>query len=206
MDFGIAFSWRKYSVRNSLPCITRSLTSCSPRSFSCGIEGDPHLKRGHDVWIVIRLRVTEIGRYEDMLEIRFARVSNNQQFSVIRKVKAIIGDADDYALLRPTAPYVPRRRANNRQAISGWISGTPPPRLLAIAWRSKLRRYEIPANQRPILSIPPINTATGGDIVPAEIRSLIPRTLNLSTHADTFCKLLWLEEIAMEYINYLIQL
>jgi helicase MOV-10 len=179
--------------------------SCSLHSFSCGIEGDPYLRRGRDVRVIVRLCVTEIGRYEDMLEIRFTRVSDNQPFSVTRKVKAIVGDAADYALLRPTAPYVPRQRTN-RQAISDWITGVPPPRLLAIAWRSKLRQYQIPPNDRAILSIPPVNTDTGGDIVPAEIRSLLPGTLSRSTHADMFCKLLWLEEISMEYINYLIQL
>jgi hypothetical protein len=139
-----------------------------------------------------------------MLEIRFARVSNNQQFSVTRKVKAIIGDAADYALLLPTAPYVQRRRAN-REAISDWIPGVPPTRSSAIAWRSKLRQYTIPEKDLRILSLPPVNTNAGGDIVPPEIRSYLPRTLNLSTHADTFSKLLWLEEISMGYINYLIQ-
>jgi helicase MOV-10 len=176
----------------------------SIRSFSCGIEGDPYLRRGRDVRVVIRLCVAEIGRYEDMLEIRFARVSNNQQFSVTRKVKAIIGDAADYALLLPTAPYAQRRRAN-REAIRDWIPGVPLTRSSPIAWRSRLLQYKIPEKDLPILSLPPVNTNAGGDVVPPEIRSYLPRTLNLSTHADTFCKLLWLEEISMEYINYLIQ-
>lgn len=178
---------------------------CSPRSFSCGIEGDPLLRRGRDVRIIVRLRATQIGRYEDILEIRFARVSNNQQFSVTRTVKAVVGDATGYALLLPTAPYVPRRRSN-RQGITSFVPGVAPPRLLAIAWRTKLGKYRIPKTFRPILSLPPNRSDNGEDIVPTQIRSLFPRTLSLSSHANAFCQLQWLEEIAMECVNYLTHL
>jgi hypothetical protein len=44
----------------------------------------------------------------------------------------------------------------------------------------------------------------GQDIVPAEIRSLLPSTLRLENHAITFRLLLWLEEITAAYVNYLI--
>ncbi|KAH9983175.1 P-loop containing nucleoside triphosphate hydrolase protein [Russula compacta] len=153
--------------------------------------------RGRDVRIIVRLRTTEIGRYEDILEIRFARLSNNQQFSVTRRIKAVVGDATGYALLLPAAPYVPRRRAN-RQEITGFVSGVAPPRLLAIAWRTNLGKYRIPKTFRPILSLPPNRSDNGEDIVPTQIRSLFPGALRLSSHANAFCLLQWLEEIAME--------
>lgn len=175
-----------------------------PHSFSCGLEGDPHLRRGRDVRIIVRLRVAEIGTYRDTLEIRFSRVSNNQLFSVTRTVRAIVGDAAGYALLLPTAPYVPRRRSD-RQRINDVdvVAGVPPPRLTAIAWRSKLRSYKIPESSRPTLSLPPNRSDTGEDIVPTETRALFPQTLRLSTHADQFCLLLWLEEISMQYVVHL---
>ena len=44
---------------------------------------------------------------------------------------------------------------------------------------------------------------TGEDIVPTEIRSLLPSPLRLKNHAIAFRMLLWLEEIATEYVNYL---
>ena len=149
----------------------------------------------------MRLRVTEIGTYRDTLEIRFSRVSNNQLFSVTRTVKAVVGDPADYTLLLPTAPYVPRRRSD-RQEINDVdvVAGVPPPRLTAIAWRSRLRKYQIPESYRPTLSLQPKRSDTGEDIVPTEIRSLFPTTLRLSTHASQFCLLLWLEEVAMEYV------
>ena len=175
-----------------------------PRSFSCGLEGDPHLRRGRDVRIIVRLRVAGIGTYRDTLEIRFSRVSNNQLFCVTRTVKAIVGDEADYALLRPTAPYVPRRRSD-RQEINNVdvVAGIPPPRLTAIAWRSILGKYKIPESSRPILSLQPNRSDTGEDIVPTEIRSVFPTSLRLSTHAQQFCLLLWLEEISMEYVVHL---
>lgn len=175
-----------------------------PRSFSCGLEGDPHLKRCRDVRIIVRLRVAEIGTYRDTLEIRFSRVSNNQLFCVTRTVKATVGDEADYALLRPTAPYVPRRRSDRQEINDGdVVAGVPPPRLTAIAWRSKLGRYNIPESYRPRLSLQPNRSDTGEDIVPKEIRSLMPTTFRLSTHAQQFCLLLWLEEISMEYAVHL---
>ena len=145
---------------------------------------------------------TEIGSYQDTLEIRFSRVSNDQLFSVTRTVKAIIGDAAGYALLQPTAPYVPRRRSN-RQQISTVVEGIPPPKLLAIAWRSKLGRYEIPKTFRPIFSLQPNRPETGEDIVPSQIRSLFQKSLRLSNHAQKFCMLLWIEEVSMEYVDNL---
>ena len=147
------------------------------------------------------LRVTEIGRYEDTVEIRFARVSNNQQFSVTRTIKAIVGYAD-YSSLLPTTPYVPRRRAERRE-VSGFVPGQAPRRLLAIAWRKKLLMYRIPNDLRETLSTQPNRPESGEDIVPTEIRSLLPQPLRLKNHLNVFCMLLWLEEIGMEYVNYL---
>jgi helicase MOV-10 len=149
------------------------------------------------------LRVTEIGRYEDTLEIRFARVSTNQQFSVTRTIKAVVGDAG-YTPLLPTTPYVPRRRADRRE-ISDLVRGHPPPQRLYITGWGKLRKYKIPKDLRETLSMQP-NRDTGVDIVPTEIRSLLPSTLRLKNHAITFRLLLWLEEIAAEYVNYLTEL
>jgi len=185
-----------------LTCSSRLLTSCAtPRSFSCGLEGDPHLRRGRDVRIIVRLHVTEIGTYRDTLEIRFSRVSNGQLFSVTRTVKAVVGDPADYTLLLPTAPYVPRRRSD-RQEINDVdvVPGVPPPRLTAIAWRSGLKQHQIPESYRPTLYLQPKRSDTGEDIVPTEIRSLFPNTLSLSTHASRFCLLLWLEEVSMAYV------
>jgi helicase MOV-10 len=146
------------------------------------------------------LRVTEIGRYDDTLEIIF-RVSDTQQFSVTRTIKAIVGDAG-YAPLLPTTPFVPRRRAE-RQEVSSFVPGQAPPRLLAIAWRKKLGRFRIPKNLRETLSIPPNRPGSGEDIVPTQIRSLVPRRLRIRNHLNVFSMLLWLEEISTEYVNHL---
>jgi helicase MOV-10 len=167
------------------------------------LEGDPHLRPSHDVRITVRLRATEIGSYQDTLEIRFSRVSNNQLFCVTRTVKAVVGDAAAYALLQPTAPYVPRRRSNRRE-IGDVVDGIPPPKLLAIAWRFRLGRYEIPKTFRPTFSLPPNRPETGEeDIVPSEIRSLFRKSLRLSNHAQRLSMLLWIEEVSLEYVDHL---
>jgi hypothetical protein len=148
----------------------------------------------------VGLRVSGIGNYEDTLEIRFARVSTSQQFTVIRKIKAVIADAS-YTSLLPQDPYVPRRRAERRE-VSHFIRGQAPPPALAIAWRSKLGRYLIPRSVRETLSMPPNRPDSGEDIVPTEIRALFPPSLVLKSHGKVFGILLWLEEIATEYVNY----
>jgi hypothetical protein len=147
------------------------------------------------------LRVSGIGRYEDTLEIKFARVSNGQQFSVTRTIKAVIADAG-YESLLPTVPYVPRRRAE-RRGVDHFVAGYAPAPVLAVAWRTKLGRYRIPTRLRETLSLPPNRPDSGEeDIVPTEIRSLIPTPLRQKNHVNVFSMLLWLEEIAMEYVNY----
>ena len=146
------------------------------------------------------LRVSGIGRYEETLEIRFARVSNSQQFSVTRTIKAIIGDAG-YTSLLPATPYVPRRRAE-RRAVSSFVAGRGLPPLSAIAWRSKLGRYSIPKRLHEALSMQPNRPDSGEDIVPTEIRSLFPTALRIQNHGSVFGLLLWLEEVAMKYASY----
>jgi helicase MOV-10 len=197
--------------------LARELRACIPdlpqlpphesisRSFSCGLEGDPDLRQGHEVRIIVRLRATEIGSYQDTLEIRFSRVSNEQLFSVTRTVKAIVGDAAGYALLQPTAPYVPRRRSN-REEIGSVVEGIPPPRLLAIAWRTRLGRFDIPKTFRPIFSLRPNRPETDEeDIVPSQIRSLFGKPPRLTNHGQKFSILLWIEEVSMEYVDNLTQ-
>lgn len=112
-------------------------------------------------------------------------------------IKAVVGDAADYALLLPTAPYVPRRRTD-RQEIGRVISGVAPPGRRAIAWRVRLKEYAVPKDFQEISLTPPNRSDTEEDIVPTEIRSQFPPILCLASHAETFWKLLWLEEIAME--------
>lgn len=146
------------------------------------------------------LRVSGIGRYEDTLEIRFARVSNGQQFSVTRTIKAVIADAS-YESLLPTVPYVPRRRAE-RRGIDHFVAGYAPAPVLAVAWRTKLGRYRIPKRLQETLSLPPNRPDSGEDIVPTEIRSIFPTPLGQKNHVNVFSMLLWLEETAMEYANY----
>jgi hypothetical protein len=208
VDFELAFSRRRNCVREFLSCRSRHLTDrrFHPRSFSCGLEGDPDLRQGRDVRVNVRLRATEIGSYEDTLEIRFSRVSNDQLFSVARTVKAIVGDAAGYALLQPTAPYVPRRRSNRQEEIGSVVEGIPPPRLLAIAWRTKLGGFKIPKTFRPIFSLQPNRPETDDeDIVPSQIRSLFGKSLHLSNHAQKFSMLLWIEEVSMECVDDLTQ-
>ena len=100
-------------------------------------------------------------------------------------------------------PYVPRRRADRRE-ISDLVRGPPPLRLYAISWVSSPRKYKVPKSLLETLSMQPNRPDAGQDIVPAEIRSLLPSTLRLKNHAITFRLLLWLEEIAAAYVNYLI--
>ena len=66
------------------------------------------------------------GRYEDRAEILFEDTQIGKEFVIVRPLRVIVGSRADHAALRPTAPYVPRRRTN-RAPVNEVVPGVVRP-------------------------------------------------------------------------------
>ncbi|KAG8918316.1 hypothetical protein FRC00_012608, partial [Tulasnella sp. 408] len=127
------------------------------------------------------------GYFTDTIELSFDNTESGQEWKVSRTIRTTVGVAADYALLRPTAPYVrpPRRVITHvRQPLPG-----PVPSL----------RATIPY----IKALPPYPLddafATLGSLDQriANIRAMLPTVVNGSTYRDFWSALLFVEEHQM---------
>ncbi|PVF97087.1 P-loop containing nucleoside triphosphate hydrolase protein [Serendipita vermifera] len=128
------------------------------------------------------------GRFQDRLELVFLDARTSKRFAIVKPLLAIVGDQEDYELLKPTAPYVPRHK-KQREAIKDLVSGEKPPALADIIWAIKLQPYEIPKGLKTILDMPDMKEKH------RMLRSgFVPRELTAQTHARSFHVLLHTEE------------
>lgn len=129
------------------------------------------------------------GRFEDRLEMYFLDVVLNQRFAITRSVRAIVGDQDDYDLLRATAPYVrPERR--QEQEITRFLSGVQPPALARITWKVTLEKYEVPLELKEVA----FGKGNISDLTSRVRNAWLPKTFGSQTYGRFFSVLLWIEE------------
>jgi len=107
-------------------------------------------------------------------------------------MRVIVGDKADYELLRPTAPYIPRKRTQ-RQAENEVIPGELPPALKAVPYIVKLTKALIPRQVSSTLSTGPTS-----EIIRNVRRILLPSILDSEAYGRHFKNLLWIEENQME--------
>jgi len=80
---------------------------------------------GLETRLTIRFTQDHRGRYEDRAEILFEDTQLGKEFVIVRPLRVIVGSREDHAALRPTAPYVPRRRTNRapvNEVVPGVVS------------------------------------------------------------------------------------
>jgi helicase MOV-10 len=147
---------------------------------------------GKPVNLVVNFKATNGGLYTDRVEITFFDPQLNQQFAIVRAIKAIVGSKADYELLKPRAPYVPRTR-HTRQEELEVIPGEAPPTLKAIPWVVKLPEAAIPAPLHSVLSKGSI-----GEVVRHTQSNFLPSTFESKTYARHFKHILWAEEYRSE--------
>lgn len=144
-------------------------------------------------------RQSRIGRYEERVEFIFQDTQLQKRFIISRTLKAIVGNKADHEALRPVIPYVARKRGN-RQREDKVVEGVAPPSLKAIPYVGKLPMAPVP--------LPLMNLLRGPGRVEEKIDDVktmfIPRQLNVETYGRHFKHLLWIEEIKMEYVVFLI--
>lgn len=154
------------------------------------------MRYGREIHVPVTLLQTYQGRAEDRLEVTFENPVLQQRFIIIRLLKAIVGSEAEYAALRPTAPYVPKRRGK-RAAEKEVIPGVPPLGV-DVPWVVKLPKAPIP---------PAITSAlrpgSVAKIIEQLKRTMLPSVLGLGTHARFFKVLLWIEENRTELVLYI---
>jgi len=140
----------------------------------------------------VNFRQSHNGRYEDRVEIIFEDEGLGQQFVIVRPVRAIVGSQADHDLLRPKAPFVPRKRTA-RKPETEVLPGIPPPALNTIPYVVKLSLAAIPKNLSQTLS-----TGSSSDVVGRVRRIFLPKTWDSTTYSRHFKYLIWIEEHQME--------
>ncbi|GBE89135.1 P-loop containing nucleoside triphosphate hydrolase protein [Sparassis crispa] len=111
-----------------------------------------------------------------------------QQFVIVRLVKAIVGSQADHELLKPKSPYVPRKHTT-REPEREVVSGVPPESKNTIPYVVKLPRAEIPNRISSALS-----KGSSANIITFFRQSVLPSTLDNKTHGQHFKALIWAEE------------
>lgn len=163
-------------------------------SFTARLKGKSKLIRPNSPRTVrVRFAASDVGRYEDTLELLFSDPHTRGVFLITRKLFATVGDPELHDRLGPEAPYT--RNTGPTMNLTGKIMpSTRPPEWTKTKWTEKLPKYEVPAYV--------IEAAFGkGAGNPVQnVRRLMPQTLNLQSYGDWFQYLLYVEEEQMRYV------
>ncbi|RPD55534.1 P-loop containing nucleoside triphosphate hydrolase protein [Lentinus tigrinus ALCF2SS1-7] len=167
---------------------TFSTTGSGTCPFSAVIIGGPRVVAwGKSIYVRVTFLHPQRGRFFGRLELTLQDTSR-RQYLITRQLRAVVGNASNYELLKAVAPYVHRRPT--RWHHGGQVmEGRRPPALDAVMWVKTLEQSYIPAGLQDILK----NGSTRKAI--AAIRgTFLPQTLINETHERYFRVLLWLEE------------
>ncbi|KAJ7096057.1 RNA helicase [Mycena epipterygia] len=140
----------------------------------------------------VTLRQEYNGRAENRLEILFEDLQLKKRFIIARTLRVIVGNRADHDLLRPIAPYIPRKRTA-RQPETNVVEGVLPPSLKAVPYIGSLPKAPIPSGLAAALS-----TGSTTSIVTNLRRLYLPPIFDSDTYARHFKHLLWIEEFRME--------
>ena len=160
----------------------------------------PHMNRtlavGETIPVTVTFRHSQRGRFEGRLEITFTDIASGRTFVVVRRLCAIVGNAQDHELLKPAAPYVKNKRVQWRtpKAGGGFVEGERPPGIDDVPWVRKLPKARIPKNLEELLRKGSTSEAIDG----IKKSGLFPEPMvNLDSHSRRFSCMLWIEEARM---------
>jgi helicase MOV-10 len=150
-----------------------------------------HFVQQREITITITLLpLTQIGRFEDRLELTFSSHLDREKFVITRPLHAIVGVKADHESLNPRAPYIPnKRRTYSREERV--IPGVRPPALEHVDLRrGTLLQWEVPTALAEVLK------AKGGQSAVLKIikNRFLPRALSYDTYKQWFGVLLHIEE------------
>jgi len=122
------------------------------------------------------------------LEMIFFDTQSKRRFPICKPLAAIVGNKEDFELLKPVAPYVPIK-LGQPEPVHEIVPGRRPESIAPVEWFTKLEKYDIPKPLKTILEIP--NTA---DQIRLIKRDFLPKELTADAHTKWFHVQLYLEE------------
>lgn len=128
------------------------------------------------------------GQFQDRLEIFFFDTLSRRRFAIVKPLSAIVGNKEDYELLKPIAPYEPLV-ISKREVIKEIIPGEHPPSAANAVWVRQLEQYKISKAFKTVLDM-----VSMGDKLRMIRAGFMPRQLTTETHARWFHALLHIEE------------
>ena len=138
----------------------------------------------------VRFKYPRRGKLRGRLVITLSNPSPDQDCSIVRDIRAVVGNDEDYRLLKAPSPYVRRPGMSWRPAFK-ILDGKRPPVLEKVPWVVKLETFEIPEALKNAVNY----GAKTQDVINSIIRSgHFPGNLSALTHTQRFSALLWIEE------------
>ncbi|KAJ3573071.1 hypothetical protein NP233_g2668 [Leucocoprinus birnbaumii] len=138
----------------------------------------------------IRFAASDVGRYENTLELVFVELTPRNVFLITRKVFATVGDPELHDHIRPDEPYT-RDRGPAINLTGRILPGSRPPQWTKTHWAEKLPKYDVP----PYVIEAAFGKNAGNAV--QNVRRLMPQTLNIQTYGEWFQYLLYVEEEQM---------
>ncbi|KAG0707889.1 RNA helicase [Suillus ampliporus] len=163
----------------------------SPFAITTAVEGTTLAYR-RPTAVGVRFSTPHSGRMDNRLEILFEDTVLRVTFVIARVLKATVGSQADYELLKPIAPFQPRRRSRT-QPETAVVPGVPPPSNNIIPYVIKLP----PAKPSESL-LAALSETSSGKALDHVRRVFLPKVVDSSTYSRYFKTLLWTEEHRME--------
>ena len=137
--------------------------------------------------IFLAFHSSDRGRFQDRIELTFYDPVHTKRFVITRRISAIVGDKEDYELIKPTAPYVPKHK-KVREKVGSIVEGPEPAAIAEIKWAAKLGSYDIDKNLERYLNMDDWKERMKC------IQSMLPREVTCETYPRQFHTLLHIEE------------
>ncbi|KDQ06712.1 hypothetical protein BOTBODRAFT_39425 [Botryobasidium botryosum FD-172 SS1] len=132
------------------------------------------------------------GRFEDRLVLGFRDLAKNENITVTRPLRAILGSQADQEMLQPIEPYSGHRVREGYDPAE-LLFGEEPEPLRAIPWKGKLKPYFIPDALSEILD----ERCSPSMKVTSIHAEFLPEPLSAATHVNHWHTLLHVEEHQM---------
>ncbi|KAF8581297.1 P-loop containing nucleoside triphosphate hydrolase protein [Ramaria rubella] len=131
------------------------------------------------------------GRFQDRLEVVFLDINLQTQFVITRPLVAVVGSKADWDLVKPSAPYKPKRKGKQEPELEV-IRGIKPPQIANITWVVDLPQAPVPKALENVLRNPKVKI-----VVESLKRTWLPSELDSETYGRHFKVLLHVEEAQM---------
>jgi hypothetical protein len=166
-------------------------------SFMASLPHPTPLQRGTQFQVAVLFSPqSHQGFHKDRIELKFKNPRLDPPvFFITRNLCGLVGVAEEYESLKPTAPFKPRK------VIKFWkptlLDGEKPPALGDIRWKTPLPHAHVPQVVKDALA--------HEETVECEldVRQLLPNDLNSESYAEHWQVLMHVEEEKMRFAFFM---